>query len=86
MIEKIFILCLCSIAVCATTWPGMVLQKPADWIEGKIGIWASKPLFSCYVCATIWYSSIICLIIGWNPLLAIPAMGLSAVISMMQND
>jgi hypothetical protein len=64
----------------------MVFHKPADWLESKIGEWACKPLFGCYVCATIWYSTLICLIIGWNPLLAIPAMGLSAVISMMQND
>jgi len=64
----------------------MVFHKPAEWLESKIGVWMCKPLFGCYVCATIWYSALICLIIGWNPLLAVPAMGLSAVISMMQND
>jgi hypothetical protein len=85
MIEKIVILTLCSIAICSTTWPDMIFSKPAEWIESKIGIMA-KPLFGCYVCATIWYSAIICLVIGWNPLLAIPAMGLSAVISILQND
>lgn len=86
MIERIIILCLCSIAICSTTWPDMIFNKHAEWIESKIGVWAAKPLFGCYVCATIWYSALICLIIGWNPLLAVPAMGLSAVISMLQND
>ena len=86
MIEKIIILSLTTIAICSTTWPGMILNKPADWVESKIGVWLSKPFFSCYVCATIWYSVLICFLLGWNPLLAIPAMGFSAVISMLQND
>lgn len=86
MIEKIIILSLCSIAICATTWTDMIFEKPAEWVERYIGVWAAKPLFSCYICATIWYSVVICLILGWNPLLAVPAMGLSAVISIMQND
>jgi len=85
MIEKIIILSLTSIAICSTTWTDMIFSKPAEWIESKLG-WYAKPLFSCYVCATIWYSAMICLIIGWNPLLSIPAMGLSAVISLIQND
>lgn len=86
MIEKIVIISLSVIAICCTTWPDMIFEKQANWIESKIGVWLAKPLFSCYICATIWYGVIICLIVGWNPLLAIPAMGLSAVFSMMQND
>lgn len=86
MIEKIIILCLCSIAICATTWPDMIFNKPAEWIESKIGVWAAKPLFGCYICATIWYGAVIALCLGWNPLLAVPAMGLSAVISLFQHD
>jgi len=86
MIEKIIILCLSSIAICSTTWPDMIFSKAAEWVESYIGVWASKPLFGCYICATIWYSAIIALCLGWNPLLSVPAMGLSAVISMLQND
>lgn len=86
MIEKIIILCLSSIAICATTWEGMIFSKPAEWVENYIGVVVAKPLFGCYVCATIWYSALIALCLGWNPLLALPAMGLSAVISMLQND
>lgn len=86
MISQIITLSLTSIAICCTTWPGMIFQKPADWLEKRIGIWICKPLFSCYICATLWYSALICLLIGWHPLLAVPAMGFSAVISMLQND
>lgn len=64
----------------------MIFHKPAEWIESKIGVWAAKPLFGCYVCATIWYGAITCLVLGWNPILAIPAMGFSAVISMLQHE
>lgn len=64
----------------------MIFEKPANWIESKIGVFAAKPLFGCYVCATIWYGALTCVILGWNPILAIPAMGLSAVFSMLQND
>jgi len=86
MIERIIILSLLSIAICSTTWQDMIFQKPADWIESKIGIWLSKPLFSCYVCATFWYGIIAALILGWPVWYALPAMGFSAVISMLQND
>lgn len=86
MIEHIIILSLISIAICATTWEGMIFQKPADWLESKIGIWLCKPLFSCFICATFWYGLITALILGWDWWLCVPAMGLSAVISMMQND
>ncbi len=86
MIEKIAILSLVSIAICSTTWPDMILSKPAEWLEKYIGEWLAKPLFRCYICATLWYGALTCIVLGWNPVLAIPAMGLSAVISIMQND
>jgi len=86
MIEKMLILSLTTIGICCTFWDGMIFEKAGDWIKSKIGEFAAKPLFACYVCATLWYSVIICLIVGWNPLLAVPAMGLSAVISLFQND
>jgi len=86
MIEKIIILSLCSIAICATTWTDMIFNKPAEWIESKIGEFAAKPLFGCYICATIWYGAAIALCLGWQPLLAVPAMGLSAVISQISKD
>ena len=86
MIEKILILSLTTIGICCTFWDDMIFEKVGDWVKDKIGEFAAKPLFGCYICATFWYSIIICLVVGWNPLLAIPAMGLSAVISMLQND
>jgi len=43
MIEKIIILSLSVIAICSTTWPDMIFNKPAEWIESKIGVWLAKP-------------------------------------------
>lgn len=86
MIEQVIILSLSSIAICATTWPDMLFEKQAEWLEKYIGVWAAKPLFGCYICATFWYSLIICLCAGWSPLLALPAMGMSAVFSFLQHD
>ena len=102
MIERIIILSLTSIGICCTFWDGMIFEKVGDLIRiklGKIlkphatkerqysvGEIAAKPLFGCYVCATFWHSLVICLVVGWPFWLAVPAMGLSAVISMLQHD
>lgn len=86
MIEKIIILTLTSIAVCATMWHGMILEKLGDWIEEKFGEFYAKPLGKCYICTTFWVSIVACMLVSWPVWLAIPAMGLSAVISLLQND
>jgi len=86
MIERIIILSLISIGICATTWPDMIFSKPAEKIELIIGEFWAKPIFGCFICATFWWSIVSCLILDWPIYLALPAMGLSAVISMLQND
>lgn len=86
MIERIAILSLVTIGIVCPFWDGNIFDKQGDWIKEKIGEFWAKPLFACYVCATFWYSIAQCLIYGWPVYLAIPAMGLSAVISMLQND
>jgi hypothetical protein len=86
MIEKIIILSLISIGICATTWTDMIFDKPARIIEVIIGEFWAKPIFGCFICATFWWSIVSCLILGWPIYLALPAMGFSAVISMLQND
>ena len=86
MIEKIVILSLLTIGICSTTWHDMIFEKVGSWIEDKIGVWATKPLFSCYICATFWYSLVACYILNWDLWLCLPAMGLSAVISLLQHD
>ena len=86
MIERIIILSLVTIGLVCPFWDGNVLDKFGDWIKSKIGEFWAKPLFACYVCATFWYSLIQCLIYGWPLYLVIPAMGVSAVISLLQND
>jgi len=86
MIERIIILSLSAIAICCTTWEGMIFEKPAAWLERKLGVWLCKPLFGCFICATFWYSAGIAAFIGWQWYLCLPAMGFSAVLSMLQND
>jgi hypothetical protein len=86
MIERIAILSLIAIGICCTTWEGMIFDKPARAIELYIGEWWSKPLFGCYICATVWYGGIMCWIAGWPLWYALPAMGLSATISLFQHD
>lgn len=86
MIEKILILSLTTIGICCTFWDGNIFDKQGDWIKSKIGDFWAKPLFACYVCATFWYSIIICLCVGWPVWLCVPAMGLSVVISLISND
>ena len=86
MIEKIIVLCLVSIGICSTMWHEMIFESVGNWIESKFGEWLAKPLGKCYVCSTFWISIAACLLLDWSVLLAIPAMGLSAVISLMQND
>lgn len=86
MIEKIIILTLISIGICATMWHDMVFEKVGDWIEDKVGEFWAKPLGKCYICTTFWVSLIICAIVGWPIWLCVPAMGLSAVTSLFQHD
>lgn len=86
MIERIIILSLTSIGLCATMWHDMIFEKLGDWIESNVGEWLAKPLGKCYVCATFWFSIMMCLVLGWPVWLSLPAMGLSAVISLFQND
>lgn len=86
IIFRSIVLSAVTIGLVCPFWDNMIFEKPGEWVKSKIGEWWSKPLFGCYVCATFWYSIIQCLIYGWPWYLCIPAMGLSAVISLLQND
>lgn len=86
MIEKIIILTLCSIAISSTTWEGMILSKPARWVESKLPEYITKPMFGCYVCCTFWWSILFCAWLEWPVYFCLPALGLSAVISLFSND
>lgn len=86
MIEKIVILTLVSFGICCTMWDGMIFSKLGDWIESKVGEFWAKPLGKCFICSTFWISLVICIGVGWPLWLPVPAMGLSAVISLMQKD
>lgn len=86
MIERIITLSLITIGICCTMWEGMIFENLGDMIEETVGEFWAKPIGKCYVCATFWMGGITALILGWPVWYAIPAMGLSAVISMIQND
>jgi len=83
MIEKVAILCLTSISVCCVFWEGMLFEKLGDKIEEMVGEFWAKPLGKCYICSTFWISIIICFFMGWPVYLCLPAMGMSAVISII---
>ena len=43
------------IGVWEATGQGMILEKPANWLRGKLGDYWCKPLFLCPVCcASVW--------------------------------
>jgi hypothetical protein len=86
MIERIVLLSLTAIAICCTMWEGMIFEKLGDWIEKQVGEFWAKPLGKCYVCFTFWFSLIACFWLHWPLVYAIPAMGLSAVISRFDNN
>ncbi len=86
IILRSLILSIATIGLVCPFWDGNIFDKIGDKIKERIGEFASKPLFGCYVCATFWYSIVICAVVGWPLWLNIPAMGVSAVISLLQND
>jgi hypothetical protein len=67
-------------------WEGMVFERVGDIIEESLGEFWAKPLGKCYVCSTFWISLIICLFAGWPIWYAVPAMGLSAVVSLISTE
>ena len=86
IILRSIVLSVVTIGLVCPFWDGNIFDKYGDWVKSKIGEYIAKPLFACYVCATFWYSIIQCLIYGWPWWLCVPAMGVSAVISLMQKD
>ncbi len=83
---KALLMSIVSIGICSTMWEGMIFEKLGDWIESKVGEFWAKPLGKCYVCVTFWFSLIVCFWLQWPLFYAVPAMGLSAVISLLQHD
>jgi hypothetical protein len=86
MIERIVILSLVTLGICCPFWDGMIFDKIGDELKRFLGEFWAKPLFACYVCATFWWGLIQCLVYGWPWYLCLPAMGFSAVISLLQKD
>ena len=86
MIEKVVLLSFLTFGICCTMWEGMVFEKFGHWIESKVGEFWAKPLGKCFICTTFWVSLITCLIVGWPWYLCVPAMGLSAIISLLQHE
>ncbi len=64
----------------------MIFEKPCDKLKEKIGEFYAKPICACYVCGTFWVSLIICLVVGWQFWLCVPAMGISAIVSQLSHE
>lgn len=102
IILRCLILSITTIGICCTFWDDMIFDKIGDrfknWLGKKLkpngtysqriaaGEFYAKPLFGCYVCATFWYSLILCAVLGWQWWLCVPAMGISAIISQLSHD
>lgn len=99
MVHNLILISLVIYFIKATTWPGMIFEKPAAWIESKLGEYWSKPIIGCPVCMTPWWGTALYLIghFAWVPgfeILSFPtiiftvfgAAGLSTVILMLNKE
>lgn len=59
VLSRLPIAILVIIGAWTTTQPGMVFQKPADWLTYWLGRKTVMPLFGCFVCmSSVWGASI----------------------------
>lgn len=86
LLTKCLTLSVVTIAIFCTFWTDMVFEKGCDKLKVKIGEFYAKPICGCYVCGTFWYGILQCLIYDWTWYLALPAMGISAIISQLSKE
>lgn len=58
MLERIIVIALMTFGYCATFWPGMIFEKLGNKLEQHLPERVTKPLFGCYICATMWFGSL----------------------------
>lgn len=93
MIEHVLIVSLFTIGYCCTFWEGMIFEKIGDSMEMYIPEWINKPLWSCFICACMWWGTWVWAMLWYNNaalwyinlnnwfFTVVPAMGLNAVIA-----
>lgn len=86
MIEQIIIISLTVFAIWQTLQEGHIFHKVAIVLEKKLPEKLHKPFFDCVICMCIWYGLVICLLLGFDLWLPVPAMGLVAVLVNLMPD
>lgn len=80
MVEQIIIIALIVFAIWQTFQEGHIFHKVAIFLEKKLPESIHNPVFYCPVCMTFWHGLVICLLLGFDLWLPVPAMGLVAII------
>lgn len=80
MIEQIIIIALTVFAIWQTFQEGHIFHKVAIVLEKKLPEVVHKPVFLCPICMCPYYGLMVCLLLGFDLWLPVPAMGLVAVI------
>lgn len=72
MITRIVILSLIITAIHVSTWEGMILHRPAEWLGGLLDLFLCfsvlrKPLFECLICmGGVWTLVLDPILFGWS--------------------
>lgn len=90
MLEHAIIIALLVLSIWYTMQEDEIFGKVGIWFKGNAPNEIHQPLFECNVCMTIWYGSVIYLIlygINWQwPIVVITAMGINIVINKWSPD
>lgn len=86
MIEKIIITSLFVFGYCCTFWEGQIFGKIGNWLDERLPEWIAKPLYQCFICACMWWGTLLYCVIWpvsvkeWF-VVVVSAMGLNAALS-----
>lgn len=93
MIHQIIIIALLALSIHYTMQPDEIFGKLGDWLEDHLPDVIHPAVFSCNVCMTPWYGTIIYWVIPWPrlgmpmhyivawPVVVIGAMGVNVVVN-----
>jgi hypothetical protein len=87
MISQIIIIALLVLSIHYTMQPDEIFGKLGDWLEDHLPDAVHPALFSCNVCMSFWYGSVLYWLIPWQhelwqwPVVVIGAMGVNVVIN-----
>lgn len=92
MITQIIIIALLVLSIHYTMQPDEIFGKLGDWLEDHLPDAVHPAVFSCNVCMSFWYGSILYWLIPWQhelwqwPVVVIGAMGVNVVINKWTPD